>query len=345
MKKKIQQILQSFDAEIDLCTSIDVLNDIKVKYLGKNGLLTSLLKGLKEVSAEERPEMGALVNKAKTSIDVQCVEVRKILEEKAIQNKLNSESVDITVNKKMHTLGTLHPVTLIQNQILSFFKGLGFSITEGPEAETDYYNFQALNIPADHPSRDMQDTFFLGKDILLRTHTSPNQARIMEKSAPPLKILCPGKVYRPDSDASHSPMFHQIEGLVVDKNVTLCDLLGTLEAMAKKLYNNETKIRFRPSYFPFTEPSVEVDLSCSACFGKGCSLCKGTGWIEVLGAGMVHPFVLENCGIDSKQYNAYAFGFGLERFAIIKYGIPDIRLFFENDVNFLKQFDIAEETI
>lgn len=343
MKERIEQLRQEFFEEVKNCLSLDELNNVKVKYLGKSGQFTALLKGLKDLSPEDKPVFGALLNKAKGEMETVLENSKAELQSKSISDKLAKESVDITISKNEQRVGTLHPIQLMQNQIIEIFEGLGFSVKEGPEAETDYFNFQALNIPSDHPARDMQDTFFLGKEILLRTHTSPNQARVMSAEKPPLKIVCPGKVYRPDSDASHSPMFHQIEGLVVDKHLTLCDLKGTLETVAKKLFGGETKVRFRPSYFPFTEPSVEVDLTCSACGGKGCSLCKGTGWIEVLGAGMVHPFVLENCGIDSKEYNGYAFGFGLERFAMIKYGIPDIRLFFENDVNFLKQFDKTED--
>ena len=343
MKERIEQLRQEFFEEVKNCLSLDELNNVKVKYLGKSGQFTALLKGLKDLSPEDKPVFGALLNKAKGEMETVLENAKAELQSKSISDKLAKESVDITISKNEQRVGTMHPIQLMQNQIIEIFEGLGFSVKEGPEAETDYFNFQALNIPSDHPARDMQDTFFLGKEILFRTHTSPNQARVMSAEKPPLKIVCPGKVYRPDSDASHSPMFHQIEGLVVDKHLTLCDLKGTLETVAKKLFGRETKVRFRPSYFPFTEPSVEVDLTCSACGGKGCSLCKGTGWIEVLGAGMVHPFVLENCGIDSKEYNGYAFGFGLERFAMIKYGIPDIRLFFENDVNFLKQFDKTED--
>ena len=258
--------------------------------------------------------------------------------EMELQHKLKSEKVDISLKSLDEPLGTLHPVTLITQQIQEMLIPLGFKVLEGPEIETDYYSFQALNIPKDHPARDMQDTFYITDSILLRPHTSPMQARFMENNQPPIKIVCPGKVFRSDSDASHSPVFHQIEGLVVDKHLTLCDLKGTLEYIAQNLFTKDTKVRFRPSYFPFTEPSVEVDLSCSNCGGKGCSLCKGTGWIEVLGAGMVNPFVLENCGIDSKQYTGYAFGIGIERIAMIKYGIPDIRLFYENDARFLRQF-------
>ena len=343
MENKIKQIAQHFTEQLKECKTPEALQNIKTLFIGKNGEMTSLLKGLKDLPQEQRPTAGALLNSYKTKLESNWEQAKDALNKKLTEQKLAKESIDITIDKEHVPTGTLHPVQLIQNQIIEIFKGLGFSVKEGPEAETDYYNFKALNIPSDHPARDMQDTFFLGKELLLRTHTSPNQARVMQTQKPPLKIVCPGKVYRPDSDASHSPMFHQIEGLVVDKNLTLCDLKGTLETLAQKLFDADTKVRFRPSYFPFTEPSVEVDLTCSACHGKGCSLCKGTGWIEVLGAGMVHPFVLENCGIDSNVYNGYAFGFGLERFAIIKYGIPDIRLFFENDVNFLKQFDKAED--
>lgn len=343
MKEKINQIRQIFMTEIQNCTTLEDLQNLKVKFLGKNGEFTSLMKGLKDVPFEQKPTMGAMLNSAKVEMETVWEQAKQKLTQDAIDQKLKNESIDISINKSTQKLGTLHPIQLMMNQIIEIFAGLGFSVKEGPEAETDYFNFQALNIPSDHPARDMQDTFFLGKEVLLRTHTSPNQARVMLEEKPPLKIVCPGKVYRPDSDASHSPIFHQIEGLVIDKNLTLCDLKGTLETVAQKLFGKETKVRFRPSYFPFTEPSVEVDLTCSACGGKGCSLCKGTGWIEVLGAGMVHPFVLENCGIDSKEYNGYAFGFGIERFAMIKYSIPDIRLFYENDVNFLKQFNKVED--
>lgn len=343
MKEKISQIRQNFLAEIESCTILDDLQNVKVKYLGKNGEFTSLMKGLKDVPFEQKPAFGSLLNTSKTEMETAWESAKSKLTQNAIAYKLKNESIDISINKESSKLGTFHPIQLMQNQIIDIFTNLGFSVKEGPEVETDYFNFQALNIPSDHPARDMQDTFFLGKELLLRTHTSPNQARVMLEEKPPLKIVCPGKVYRPDSDASHSPIFHQIEGLVIDKNLTLCDLKGTLEAVAQKLFGQETQVRFRPSYFPFTEPSVEVDLTCSACKGKGCSLCKGTGWIEVLGAGMVHPYVLENCGINSAEYNGYAFGFGIERFAMIKYGIPDIRLFFENDLNFLKQFNKVED--
>lgn len=341
MKEKIKELIDKSLQEISQCKIITDLKDIKVRILGKSGELTSILRSMKDVPAEERPTVGTFVNEARNKLESAFSDAEKQLAEAEMNQKINSEFVDITLRKKVpvvETLGTLHPLTKMQNEILTLFSNLGFSVSEGPEIETDYYNFKALNIPDDHPARDMQDTFYITPNILLRTHTSPNQVRTMEVQKPPIKMVCPGKVYRSDSDSSHSPIFHQIEGLVVDEHITMCDLMGTLEYMAKNLFDCSTKIRFRPSYFPFTEPSVEVDLSCCNCGGKGCSLCKGTGWVEVLGAGMVHPFVLENCGIDSTKYSAYAFGFGIERMAIIKYGIPDIRLFYENDVRFLKQF-------
>lgn len=316
------------------------LQKIKSESLGKNSELTNLLKSMRDIPAEERPRFGQMVNEARKLIEEAFVDAERKMKEKTLRDKLEKERVDITLpcDNAVQGRGHLHPITLVADEIMDIFKGLGFEVLEGPEIETDYYCFEALNIPKNHPARDMQDTFYITDNILLRTHTSPNQVRVMEKKQPPIKMLCPGKVYRSDDDASHSPMFHQIEGLVVDKHITLCDLQGTLEAFAQALFDEKTKTRFRPSFFPFTEPSVEVDLTCSNCGGKGCKLCKGTGWIEVLGAGMVHPKVLENCGISSEKYTGYAFGMGLERIAMIKYGIPNIKLFFENDARFLKQF-------
>ena len=334
---KIAEIKLTFDSEINVCNNLQELQELKVKYLGKTGELTVLLKSIKDLPAEERPTFGAKVNVLRGELENQFASRAEQLKQEDMQRRLQSERVDISLTSS-EPLGALHPVTLIENQISELLIAMGFEVLSGPEIETDYYNFQALNIPSDHPARDMQDTFYITDSILLRTHTSPMQARHMEKKKPPIKMICVGKVFRSDSDASHSPVFHQIEGLVVDKNITLCDLKGTLEYIASNLFGKSTKVRFRPSFFPFTEPSVEVDLSCSNCGGNGCSLCKGTGWIEVLGAGMVNPFVLENCGIDSKKYNGYAFGIGVERIAMIKYGIPDIRLFYENDQRFLKQF-------
>ena len=333
----IQEIKSAFEKELSTCQTLAQLQDLKVKYMGKSGELTSLLKGIKDLPAEERPTFGAKVNELRNIFEEKLNDKSAAMKAAELQRRINEEKVDISLCE-MQPWGALHPVTLAKNEICSLLISMGFEVLEGPEIETDYYNFQSLNIPYDHPARDMQDTFYLADGILLRTQTSAMQSRHMEVKKPPIKMVCPGKVYRSDSDASHSPVFHQIEGLVVDKNVTLCDLKGTLEYIASHLFGKDTKVRFRPSFFPFTEPSVEVDLTCCNCGGKGCSLCKGTGWIEVLGAGMVNPKDLENCGIDSSEYNGYAFGMGIDRIAMIKYGIPDIRLIFENDQRFLKQF-------
>ena len=334
---KIEQIWVEFESELARCESLAALQELKVKYLGKTGELTGLLKSIKDLPAEERPSFGAKVNELRNRMEGVLAKKSDELKAAELQRRLNEEKIDVSLSATQ-PWGALHPVTLIENQITELMVAMGFEVLSGPEIETDYYNFQALNIPEDHPARDMQDTFYITDSILLRTQTSAMQARLMEKRKPPIKVICPGKVFRSDSDASHSPVFHQIEGLVVDKNITLCDLKGTLEYIASHLFGENTKVRFRPSFFPFTEPSVEVDVTCSNCGGKGCSLCKGTGWIELLGAGMVNPYVLENCGIDSKKYNGFAFGIGMDRFAMIKYGIPDIRLLFENDQRFLKQF-------
>ena len=333
----INEIKNACGSELDGCSTLQNLQELKVKYLGKRGELTSLLKSIKDLPAEERPGFGAKVNELRNNLEQAFADKTTELKAAEMQRKLTEETVDVSLNTQQ-PWGALHPVTLVENQMTDLLVSMGFEVLSGPEIETDYYNFQALNIPADHPARDMQDTFYITDNILLRTQTSAMQARLMEHKKPPIKMICPGKVFRSDSDASHSPVFHQIEGLVVDENITLCDLKGTLEYIASNFFGPQTKVRFRPSFFPFTEPSVEVDLTCSNCGGKGCSLCKGTGWIEVLGAGMVNPFVLENCGIDSQKYTGFAFGWGVERIAMIKYGIPDIRLFYENDQRFLKQF-------
>ncbi len=334
---KIAEIKQRFEQDLSLCQTLLHLQDLKSKYLGKSGELTALLKGIRDLPAEERPVFGAKVNELRNQLESELAARTAVIKEDELKRRLADEKIDISLCD-MQPWGALHPVTLVQNEICDLMIAMGFEVMSGPEIETDRYNFQALNIPFDHPARDMQDTFYLTDNLLLRTHTSPMQARYMERKKPPIKMICPGKVFRSDNDASHSPVFHQIEGLVVDKNVTLRDLKGTLEYLASHLFGQNTKVRFRPSFFPFTEPSVEVDLTCCNCGGKGCSLCKGTGWIEVLGAGMVNPYVLENCGIDSTEYNGYAFGMGLDRIAMIKYGIPDIRLLFENDVRLLRQF-------
>lgn len=338
MQEKINQLLRDAETLIGKAESTNILFDVKVKFLGKNGELTALLKGLKDVSAEEKPSLGKLLNDVRIEIENRIEEKLVSLKTEEKKLKLKEEEIDVTLEKDCIETGSLHPLTLIKNEICEILYGLGFVSAEGPEIETDYYNFQALNVPSDHPARDMQDTFYITPSILLRTQTSAMQARIMEDQKPPIRLICPGKVYRSDDDASHSPMFHQIEGLVVDKHITLCDLQGVLGEFIKGVFNENSKIRFRPSYFPFTEPSVEVDVSCSICGGKGCRICKGTGWLEILGAGIVNPWVLDNSGIDSTKYSGFAFGMGVERIAMLKYGITDIRILFENDVRFLKQY-------
>ena len=338
MKEKIAIMKESVNQDFSAAKSLKELFDAKVKYLGKQGQLTELMKGMKDIPKEERPAFGKIVNELRDEIDAVYAKFEEVLKNQERLAQFENESIDITLPGKTSDIGTLHPITLVKNELINAFVGMGFEVFEGPEIEEDYYNFQMLNIPQDHPARDMQDTFYINDNILLRTQTSAGQVRVMLDKKPPIKILSPGKVFRSDDDASHSPMFHQMEGLVVDKGITLCDLKGTLEEFCKIMFGKDAKTRLRPSYFPFTEPSVEVDVSCSECHGKGCKLCKGTGWIEILGAGIVNKKVLEGCGIDSEVYSGYAFGMGIERIAILKYKIPDIRLFFENDLRFLKQF-------
>lgn len=325
--------------EIKNISSSKELNELKVKYVGKSGEITALLRGMKDIPAEERSTFGKKVNDLKDEVSAIFDEKENVIKENELNAKFTREAVDITLPGKSPIVGNLHPLNLVKNQIIDAFTGMGFNVFEGPEIDTDYYCFQALNIPKDHPARDMQDTFYFTDNILLRPHTSPGQVRTMENNKPPIKILSPGRVYRADDDASHSPMFHQIEGLVIDKNVSLCDLKGLLDEFVRIMFDSDTKTRFRPSYFPFTEPSVEVDVTCCKCHGKGCNLCKGTGWIEILGAGIVNKNVLEMSGIDSNVYSGLAFGLGIERIAMIKYGISDIRTLFENNVKFLKQFN------
>ena len=338
MQEQINVIYQNAIEAISAADNLKSLDEIRVAYLGKSGLVTGLLKGMRDLPQEERPKVGQLVNELREKITLAMSEKESELKKAEMNNALANERVDVTMPGKKEDLGSLHPINLVRNELIEAFAGMGFEIFEGPEIELDEYNFRLLNIPQDHPARDMQDTLYITENILLRTQTSSGQARVMQAKNPPLKILSPGKVYRADDDATHSPMFHQMEGLVIDKNITLCDLKGTLEAFLKKMFKDDLKTRLRPSYFPFTEPSVEVDVTCFECKGKGCHLCKGTGWIEVLGAGIVNRRVLENCNINPDEYQGFAFGIGLERIAMLKYGIPDIRLFFENDVRFLKQF-------
>ena len=315
------------------------LEQIRIKYLGKKGELTAVLRGMGALSAEERPIIGQLANEVRAQIEEAITAQKAIMEEKALDARLAAEKLDVTVPGKASKVGHRHPLTLVQRDMEEIFIGMGFSIAEGPEVEYDYYNFQALNIPENHPARDTQDTFYITDNILLRSQTSPVQARTMEVQKPPIRIISPGRVYRSDAmDATHSPLFHQMEGLVVDKGITMGDLKGMLETFAKQEFGEDTKIRFRPHHFPFTEPSAEVDISCFMCGGKGCRLCKGEGWIEILGAGMVHPNVLRTCGIDPEVYSGFAFGMGIERIAMLKYHVGDIRYFYENDVRFIEQF-------
>ncbi len=337
MIEAIERLKSDGVALINDAKTLNDVNNVKVKIFGKNGDFTIAMRGLKDVPREQKPEVGKMFNDVKVMLEGRIAEKEAEFKEIEKQARIKSEYIDVTLPGKTE-LGALHPLTEVKNQILDTFIGLGFEVKEGPEIESDYFNFQLLNIPKDHPARDMQDSFYITDNFLLRTHTSPMQARTMTTEKPPIRIVVPGKVYRNDDDATHSPMFQQVEGLVIDKHITLCDLKSALEVFAKKLFDEKTKVRFRPSYFPFTEPSVEVDVSCSICHGKGCRVCKGTGWIEILGAGIVNPAVLEACGINSKEYSGYAFGFGIERIAMIKYGIPDIRLFFENDKRFLEQY-------
>jgi len=344
MKEMLSKIKEAALAEIaqinfDAADAKVVLENLRVKYLGKKGELTSVLRGMGQLSAEERPQIGQIANEVREFIEAKLENAKKVLLQKEMENQLKKEVIDVTMPGKRSFAGKMHPLTQVLDELEDIFIGLGFEIAEGPEVELDYYNFEALNIPKDHPARDTQDTFYISDNIVLRTQTSPMQIRVMETKKPPIRIIAPGRVYRSDTvDATHSPVFHQIEGLVVDKGVTMADLKGTLELFAKKLYGDDAKIRFRPHHFQFTEPSAEVDICCFACGGSGCSLCKGEGWIEILGAGMVHPKVLANCGIDPEEYSGFAFGAGIERIVMRRFGISDLRMFFENDVRFLKQF-------
>lgn len=336
---KFEELRQKVNKELNEIKSTRLLGDLKARFMGKNGEITALLRGMKDVPNNLKAEFGKKINDLKQDVESFIENRERILKEEELNKRYEEEAVDVTLPGKTCAVGGLHPLSIVKNQIIDAFTGLGFEIFEGPEIETDYYCFQALNIPKDHPARDMQDTFYFNNGILLRPHTSPGQVRTMENKKPPIKVLSPGRVYRADDDASHSPMFHQIEGLVIDKGVSLCDLKGLLDDFVKTVFDSETKTRFRPSYFPFTEPSVEVDVTCCKCHGKGCGLCKGTGWIEILGAGVVNRKVLEMSGIDPDIYSGLAFGLGIERITMIKYGISDIRTLFENNVKFLKQFD------
>ncbi len=339
MKQQLEQIKTAALEAIAAAENSADCENIRVKYLGKKGELTAILKMMGGLSPEERPIMGQLVNTAKAEVEVALSVKVTEMQAAAEELKLKEETIDITMPAKTDKTGKLHPLNTVLNDMIDIFQSMGFDVVDGPEVETDHYNFECLNVPADHPARDMQDTFYLAENILLRTQTSAAQIRTMETRKPPIRVICPGRVFRADEvDATHSPVFHQIEGLVVDKGVTMCDLKGVLEQFAHEIYGPDTKVKFRPSFFPFTEPSVEVDVSCSECGGKGCRVCKGAGWIEILGAGMVHPNVLRSCGIDPEEYSGFAFGIGLDRLTTTRYKISDIRLLFENDKRFLDQF-------
>lgn len=341
MKEKLEQIKILAAQKLEQSKDLKSLEELRVELLGKKGELTQILKGMGSLSKEERPIIGQLANEVRANIETSLEKAKTQLLAKQQELKLKAETIDVTMPGKVRQLGHRHPMTQVIDNIKDIFIGMGYEVAEGPEVETAYYNFEALNIPKDHPARDEQDTFYvegLG-DFLLRTQTSPMQVRVMENKKPPIRIIAPGRVYRSDEvDATHSPVFHQLEGLVIDKGITMGDLKGALEVFAKELFGADTKVRFRPHHFPFTEPSAEMDASCFACGGKGCRVCKDSGWIEVLGCGMVHPKVLEMCGIDSTVYSGFAFGMGLERVAMQKYGITDLRLLYENDTRFLKQF-------
>ena len=339
MKEKLEQIKAEALKQIGEADILEKLNEVRVNFLGKKGELTAVLKSMKDVAPEDRPKVGQLVNETREEIEKVLENAKKKMEQAVREAKMKAEVIDVTLPSKKNNVGHRHPNTIALEEVERIFIGMGYEVVEGPEVEKDYYNFEALNIPADHPAKDEQDTFYVNGDILLRTQTSPVQARVMEQGKLPIRMIAPGRVFRADEvDATHSPSFHQIEGLVVDKNITFADLKGTLAEFAKELFGEDTKVKFRPHHFPFTEPSAEVDVSCFKCKGAGCRFCKGSGWIEILGCGMVHPHVFEMCGIDPKEYTGFAFGIGLERISLLKYEIDDMRLLYENDIRFLKQF-------
>ena len=339
MKDKLAKIVEDALARIESSEQLDTLNDIRVFYLGKKGELTSVLKSMKDVLPEDRPKVGQMVNDTRSIIEEKLEEKKTAFEKKLREEKIKSETIDVTLPGKLPQMGHRHPNTIALEDLERIFIGMGYAVVEGPEVEYDYYNFEALNIPANHPAKDEQDTFYISNDILLRTQTSSVQVHVMDKKELPIRMIAPGRVFRADEvDATHSPSFNQVEGLVIDKNITFADLKGTLAEFAKKMFGEDTQVRFRPHHFPFTEPSAEVDVSCFKCGGKGCRFCKGEGWIEILGCGMVHPHVLEMRGIDPDEYQGFAFGIGLERIALLKYEIDDMRLLYENDIRFLEQF-------
>lgn len=339
MKQQLEAIQQQALEKLTKITELRELEELKVAYLGKKGELTQILKGMGALTTEERPVIGQIANDVRVALEEGIANAKDRLSKALRDAKLKTEVLDVTMPGRGRAIGKKHPLTSVLDEIKDIFLGMGYEIAEGPEVELDYNNFEALNIPKNHPARDTQDTFYISENVVLRTHTSPVQIRHMQTHTPPIRIICPGRVYRSDAvDATHSPVFHQVEGLVIDKGVTMGDLIGTLQAFAKGIFGEQTKIRLRPHHFPFTEPSAEVDVSCWGCDGSGCKICKGEGWVEILGAGMVHPNVLRECGIDPEIYSGFAFGLGIERITMGKYGIDDMRLLFENDMRFLKQF-------
>jgi phenylalanyl-tRNA synthetase alpha chain len=335
LEKAIEQIQQEALKELESAGDAESIKTISIKYLGRKGAVTQFLRNISSLPSEIRPEAGKKANETKKNLDALF---KKALIQLETSTRDTGSRIDVSLPGRVTPRGSLHPITQINQKICDIFTRLGFDVAEGPEVETDYYNFEALNIPQNHPARDMQDTFYISNSIVLRTHTSPTQPRVMEKQRPPVRIIAPGKVYRCDSDLTHTPMFHQVEGLLVDKNISFGDLKGVLTTFVHQMFDPETSLRFRPSYFPFTEPSAEVDIRCVICRGTGCRVCSSTGWLEVLGSGMVHPAVFENVGYDTTRYSGFAFGMGVERIAMLKYGIDDIRKYFENDLKFLRQF-------
>jgi len=335
---ELEQIAKQAESSIVAAEKLSALDDLRVEYLGKKGRLTGLLKGLGGLSAEERPAAGAKINDVKQSLQELIGQRKAYFESIDLDAKLAEETIDVTLPGRGEDVGGLHPVTRTMERIEGFFSRIGYDVEVGPEIEDDYHNFEALNIPSHHPARAMHDTFYIDPTTVLRTHTSPVQVRTMERNAPPIRIICPGRVYRCDSDLTHTPMFHQVEGLVVDKDISFADLKGVIDQFLKAFFEADLPVRFRPSYFPFTEPSAEVDIQCTNCRGEGCRVCSQTGWLEVMGCGMVHPNVLEHCDVDTDTFTGFAFGMGVERLAMLRYGVNDLRLFFENDLRFLKQF-------
>ena len=345
IRDELNRLDEEMEKALGNLDSLSALEALRVMMLGKKGQLTAMLRMMGQLSAEERPQMGQLINERRERFTRMLDERQQAMQKKERELRLQMERLDVTEPKPLPEIGSVPPTTLVLNEVVDCFTGMGFEVVEGPEVELDHFNFELLNIPKNHPARDAQDTFYIDDNVVLRTHTSPVQARTMTTRKPPIRIICPGRVYRADEvDATHSPVFHQIEGLVIDEGVSMGDLKATLAAFARRLYGSDIHVRFRPSFFPFTEPSAEADLTCVSCRGKGCRICKGTGWIEVLGCGMVNPHVLEMCGIDPQRYSGFAFGIGLERITMLRYGIKDMRLMYEGDLRFLRQFreDVKE---